>query len=170
MRETAMFLFRDLVTQEGDTIKLHQEKITEFGYCWWGWWKKPIEKLPLEFLLNLIPEGGSSTEVLLFDCGTYNFYRVNLQEVAISPSHAGMLSPDLDKTPGYYQHLRLVVWLKLLSISRVQEPTRFVKKLTHVDFPTWRDSRYEKHRGMQVRDPQELDEMLVTLWQVRVDE
>src|ERR1700685_4400580 len=99
--ETAIVLFRDLITQAGETIQFHRDKIDEHGYCWWGWWKKPIEDVPVILLSHLaqaVDESGAGQQpsVFAFDCGTHRIYELELKGVEIAASDEAMRSPEIE--------------------------------------------------------------------------
>jgi len=161
--ESLIFVFRDLVTLSHQTIELHDELIREHGYCWWGWWKKPIEDVPTDLFEQILGAGSNGT-IFLLDCGNYLFYQAQLLGVKVAPSEEGTPSPELEKTPSYYTHLRLVVWLKLTDIKLIDE--KVIKEFKYVDFPTWRSQAYDQYKGKNVGGAGELDEMRVTLWHI----
>jgi len=158
--ETLLLVFRDLVTLSHQTIGLHNEIIREYGYCWWGWWKKPIEDVPTDLFERILAEGGKT--IYLLDCGNYLFYRAHLTGVKIAPSEEGSPTPELERTPSYYTHLRLVVWLKFASIQAIDE--KVIKQFKYASFPTWRSHAYDHYKGKTVSGAEEIDEMRVTLW------
>lgn len=166
MCETLMLCFRDLVTQPGETIAFHLALIQRYGHCWWGWWKKPIENVPVDLVQGLASQrNGRSPAILLYDCGRYKLYRARLDGVAIAPGEGTVSSPDVEKTPEYYDHLRLSLWLKLGAISEITEATTRMKELTYVGFPSWpQESLYEAYKGKPIGSWEELDQTTVTLW------
>lgn len=163
MDESLIFVFRDLVTQNGQTITFHKELIDAHKYCWWGWWKKPIENVP-SALFERILGADMPSAIFLLDCGNYLFYEAQLSGISIAPSDEGAPSPEIDKTPEYYSYLRLAVWLKLTSIEPIDEAV--LKQFRYVDFPTWRSHEYDRYKGQEVSGAGELDEMRVTLWHI----
>jgi hypothetical protein len=171
MRETVILLFRDLVTQPQETIDFHRDKIVEHDYCWWGWWKKQIEDVPIQLLSHLAQLAAHNEEqhsVFLFDCGSHRLYEADLLGVEIAASDEAMRSPEIDKTPEYYVHLRCAVWLKFSAIRDVSNVPKLLSNMTYISFPTWRNNRYDDFCGKIIGSTTELDEMLVTLWHVCV--
>jgi hypothetical protein len=85
MDATSMVLrFRDLSTDQGETISLHKAIIENKGYVWWGWWKKQGETIPLEVFTAFsrsIKEHGALV-IYLFDTGTLNLFRAQLDGIA----------------------------------------------------------------------------------------
>ena len=114
-----MLVFRDLITTPGDTIALHSEIITSSGYCWWGWWKKPIELVPIA-AFEALELAKSPKNIFLFDSGQYLIYKGTLSEIFVAPSEDGMQSPDINRTPNYYVDLSLTVWFKLTQLERLR--------------------------------------------------
>jgi len=169
--ETAIVLFRDLITQPGETIQFHRDKIDEYGYCWWGWWKKHIEDIPRHLLSHLAQISdeavtGPRPTVFAFDCGTHRIYENDLQGIEIAANDEAMRSPEIEKTPEYYAHVKSAVWLKVSAIRDVVNAPETLHSMTYVEFPTWRNSKYEEYRGKRIAGTTELDEMLVTFWHV----
>ena len=68
--ENIVLRFRDLVTEENETIKKHKEIIQNKGYVWWAWWKKGAEVTPIaEFSLLASKAKEKSIEIYLLDSG-----------------------------------------------------------------------------------------------------
>lgn len=172
MRDTIILCFRDLVTAPGDTISRHSELVREFGYCWWGWWKKAIEDVPVDLLLRIVgSNGGKNAEIFLYDCGSYKFYKVTTGGVSIAPSDTGMSAPEIEKTPEYYANLKCGAWFKFKNISEVVDGLTELRKMKYLDFPSWRrESTHEAFKGQNVASFEELDAMQVTFWHVELGE
>ena len=170
MKYTLMICYRDLVTEPSQTIQKHSALISKHAYCWWGWWKKPIEIVPHQLLIELATSTEKSPrDVLLYDCGQYHLHKARLIGVDISPLDSGVSSPEIDKTPDYYVHVKCAVWFKFDNIEAVPNSDKFIKKTTYRAFPSWPvESRYRDFIGKKIRNFEELDEMAVTLWQVDI--
>ena len=175
MKDTVMLCFRDLVTAPGDSIAQHKRLIDEYGYCWWGWWMKPIEDVPNELLLRIVranTNGGS--RMFLYDCGLYRLYSVKLTDVAISPTNSGTSSPGIEQTPEYYVHVKCRAWFKLVEIdlvldSKEPEDMEKLRLIKYIDFPSWRrEDTHDAFKGKNITSFEELDQMAVTLWHIEV--
>ncbi len=167
-----MLCFRDLVTAPGDSIAQHKKLIDHYGYCWWGWWMKPIEDVPNDLLLKIVrtnSNGGS--HILLYDCGQYRLYRVKITDVGISPTNVGMSSPGIEQTPEYYVHVKCRAWFKFVGVDLVPDSKEKLHLIKYVDFPSWRREETHDHfKGKNISSFEELDQMAVTLWHVEVPE
>ena len=170
MSETIILVFRDLITSPDETIKSHAELIKYYGYCWWGWWKKPIENVPIGLFERVL---SIKAKIYLFDCGQYlnkrtsgdnYFYVADTDDYFISSTDAGVPSPDINKTPSYYSDRRFIVWFKFTSISGISEDV--IKGHKYIDFPTWPNTAYDSYNGKYISGADELDEMRVTLWHI----
>ena len=85
MSKTIVILrFRDLVVPTpGHTISEHTGLIKQFGYTWWGWWKKQAEKVPEATWSNLIREVEANRigDLYLLDSGQRKLYKAELLDV-----------------------------------------------------------------------------------------
>jgi len=52
--ETLILRFRDLSTDNFETINSHTEIINNHGYVWWGWWNKLGECITSSIMPELI--------------------------------------------------------------------------------------------------------------------
>jgi len=79
-----LFRYRDLVAA---TLEEHRKIITEHGWCWWGWWKRPSEDSRSDIWRELEQqtEAGQPVPVGLFDSGSGKVYRALV---------AGIIEPD----------------------------------------------------------------------------
>lgn len=166
--DSAIFLFRDLITDPGMTIRLHLEKIRTHGGCWWGWWKKAIEDVPMELLDGMLLKGPA--QIFLFDSGTHQIYQATMEKVEISPSDEPIHSPEISLTPDYYVDVRLLTWLRLTNIRLAREKDSLLNELVYAGFPSWPKPIYGEYIGRRVRGTEELDSMIVTMWHVQVPE
>lgn len=167
MTEVIMLCFRDLVTRPGETVEKHRALIRQHGYCWWGWWKKPIEEVPAELLARMLGTGATPApiQILLFDCGQHKLHLADLAAVAIAPNTTGMSSPEIGKTPDYYVHVRCAAWFKLASLQDVPDAEKELRRIKYLSFPSWpKPDRHDGHKGQPIESFDELDEMKVTLW------
>jgi len=170
MNDTIILCFRDLVTEPGGTINLHQELINQYGYCWWGWWKKPIEDVPVEVFLQIIApkKGLDKPSILLYHCGDYELFNATIENIKVAPSEGGMSSPEIDKTPEYYVHLKCAAWFKLNKIEKINNSEEEIKKMIYVSFPSWpKDASHDEFREKNIESFEQMDEMKVTLWHIR---
>jgi hypothetical protein len=102
-----LFRFRDLVAP---TIEEHQRVITERGWCWWGWWKRPSEDSRSDIWDDIAQQtsAGQAVEVGLFDSGSGTVYRALVKGV-IKPAQAGadntikVPQQEADHVPPYYR-------------------------------------------------------------------
>jgi hypothetical protein len=102
---TAVLRFRDF---EADTVATHREIIHHAGAAWWAWWRKESEDPQLTQLAKL----ASSCPV---DIGIINRqldtrFVARCTRVAYNPSGNPLLSPEPDRTPGYYRSDSFPAW------------------------------------------------------------
>jgi hypothetical protein len=165
MSEGIILLFRDLVTQPGESIAFHSELILEHGFCWWGWWKKPIEDVPVDLFLRMADQPREFS-VRLFDTGHHKLFNATYSAIEVAGSDSMMRSPDISKTPTYYQHLKCAVWLKVTAIEEDLSASTSLQNFTYAGFPSWRTNRYAPYIDQRISSFEELDEMQVTMWHV----
>lgn len=105
--------FRDVV-QDVDTIENHKKFISEYGYVWWGWWKKSFEDLAAEH----IDQTQLPIEAYLVDRSTTRMFRATVENWRFDRLPA----EELDRVPSYYrfQEAEVSGWLKLTSIEAVE--------------------------------------------------
>lgn len=116
--ETVILRFRDLVTAEGETIKKHIAIIKDYGYVWWGWWKKGNEKTPVgEFAKLEVKAKTRPIDVFLIDSGQSLVYRAVCVDMELK-EEGKLPSPEKEKTPEYYQDQEYYAWFKLTKIER----------------------------------------------------
>src|SRR4051812_9126137 len=110
-----LFRFRDLVA---NTIEEHRKVISEHGWCWWGWWKRPSEDSRSDIWSGLAEEtkGGASVDVGLFDSGSGKIYRATVSGI-IEPSSENMVKVPDDQAhhvPRYYRESPFSrAWMKI---------------------------------------------------------
>lgn len=144
MPDTIVLRFRDLVA---DTITEHQKLITEFGYVWWGWWKKQDEPDRSEELNQLQARlAHQEIEIGLFDrSGKERFFKASLLE-CIHQNGKPLPSPEERATPSYYRQSSVSAWFKLSRIDDLSPGDASMTQLFAVIpvgdatlFPVWID-------------------------------
>ena len=119
--ETAVLRFRDLVTEESETIKKHCEIIDEKEYVWWAWWKKGAEVTPTaEFSILANRAKEKTISIYLLDSGQKKLYKAVCADIE-STEETDKSSPDKDHTPEYYKERRYYAWFKFTSIEECDE-------------------------------------------------
>src|SRR4051794_8499250 len=113
---TVALRFRDLA---GSTIPDHRALIAAHGTVWWAWRSKPEERIPREFLSQLVAgiERGEETWLFLADSGRKQTYRAKLSDVRVAPGHQPIPSPEQLRTPGYYRDKSYLVWFEFAAIE-----------------------------------------------------
>lgn len=120
MPETMVLRFRDLA---GDTIPEHTALIAKYGYCWWGWWNKPEERIPrvvISAFLEKIEKAGS-LQVFLLDSGNVLLYKARVVAINVAPTERPVPCPEPEKTPEYYRIRNWKMWFKMDSIAVVED-------------------------------------------------
>lgn len=170
--ETMILRFRDLSTNVGETIELHQAKIAEYKYTWWGWWNKAGETIPSETfqsLMNTIDEKGP-LDIFLFDNGTRTLYPARLGKIHWDPRFQDVDSPDWDATPDYYEGRKSRAWFKLTNISDGIVEEAVLRKWSYVEvgelFET-RRSIFQDFDGKQISSFKELRHQERSIWFIR---
>lgn len=113
--ENLLLRFRD--TNNLDTISEHQKLIDKFGYVWWGWWKKDSEPDRYDLLMEL----GRSLEnnrFFLFDRSSERFFFISVSEIFFKKEEK-VSTPEVEKTPNYYNNENLSLWLKLDKFQNI---------------------------------------------------
>jgi hypothetical protein len=117
-----MLKFRDLLTEDGETIAEHRSIIKSYKSVWWGAWiRKGIETPPRKFLaqiLNTVDECYKA-KVYLYDTSRQKIYACEVSDIKVSPIKSGITSPEPEKTPEYYHRNRCPIWFKFISIDDV---------------------------------------------------
>ena len=170
--QTVALRFRDLVTPQGRTLREHQELARRKKYTWWGWWRRPYERVPQQFLLAIAER--CPVTIYLVDTGGsgqgFHLYPAMLEDIAVTPTGSDVPSPDVSATPTYYNSLRLAVWFKLTSIelSEIREP----KLMKVVSLPTWPapgDPDLSAYEGRLIESQEQLRRLDVTLWHIDIE-
>ncbi len=167
-----VFRYRNLVAE---TVSEHLKLIEKFGYCWWGWWKKPREDARQSVWdeIECAVEENRETTIGLFDSGSGEVFTAALAAV-LRPAdvHANSV-PQLEKgekekVPDYYADSPFSrAWLKLTSVSTT--PLAFFKKYAFSAPPPLPGvaARYlDRLTGKLVIDADELRAMDTTIWRV----
>jgi hypothetical protein len=121
MSKTIILRFRDLVTEEGGTIKEHMGLIREYGEVWWGWWMRQYENAPYTLLQELsafIKKEGLFIGYL-FDIGSTRLYSASITKILVAPQGSTVGTPDPKRSPSYYHRGRYPAWFLLHSITEV---------------------------------------------------
>ena len=107
--------FRDLVTELGGTIAEHRRIMRHHGHAWWGWWRREAEYVPKAVMAALFVGRAKPSEVsiILFDSGTMRLYGTRATRVVVSPTPAGIQSPEFEATPEYYVRGQYPLWFRL---------------------------------------------------------
>lgn len=156
--------FRDLVTEPGGNIAEHRRIIDEIGFTWWGWWARSQEIVPTTELASLLEEA-NDFPVILFDSGLMKFYYARCSKIAVSPSDAGIASPDFRATPHYYVRGSYPAWFRLNG--HLELTSRDVFSVT--GRPTILDSSSHIDDALEV-DMVGLRDERPTLWLIRYTE
>lgn len=168
-----LFRFRDLVAA---TIEEHRQVISQRGWCWWGWWKRPSEDSRSDIwdLLANETQGGKSVDVGLFDSGTGKVYRAKVVWV-IKPSQAGaentLKVPEgqADHVPSYYRESPFSrAWIKLQEID--PQPLEFFESYSFAEapkLPNYTPATLMRFSGKKIVGAEELRSMDTTIWRIR---
>jgi hypothetical protein len=112
MPTNVVLRFRDLNIDIGDTIKEHRNLIKASQYVWWGWWKKPEERVPYSVLRdfqNAIEKEGHIW-IFLVDSGTMRLYKAKLININFTNNENPQECSEIDKVPEYYFSKKCFVW------------------------------------------------------------
>lgn len=166
--ETVILRFRDLVTADNETITAHKNIIQEFGYVWWGWWKKGNEKTPvMKFgaLAALAKE--RPIEMYLIDSGQELVYKAVCDDIQVR-SFEKCDSPEKEKTPEYYRDQKYFVWFKFEKIEPC-EPKE-LKQLAYEECKELyidKNTDYSKFNDKKIFSIRELTQQNRTVWFAR---
>lgn len=165
--KTIILRFRDLSIADGETISLHKTIIEEKGDVWWGWWKKPLEKTPIENFgaLNSIA-ANDTLEILLVDSGQHKLYKAVCSE--IKSYRDKVQSPDADKTPSYYNSERYTAWFKFSSIDECDND--YLKQFTYVNVDNLFEANEADYSSFENKVINSIDELVQqerTVWFIR---
>jgi predicted phosphodiesterase len=170
--KTLVLRFRDLSTNDGQTIHFHKNKIDEYKYVWWGWWNKAGETIPSEtfrLLMSTIRKDGF-LDIFLFDTGTAKLYPAKLEEIKWDPCYQSIESPNWEATPDYYEKRTLKAWFKIKEISDGITDKTILNKWSYVEvdelFET-KKSIFHDFNGKQISSFEELRHQETTIWFIR---
>jgi predicted phosphodiesterase len=160
--------FRDLVTENDETIQKHRAVIQNEGFVWWGWWKKGNEVTPF-YEFDFMNKKAENTPIkfLLLDSGQEKVYYATCSGIEFKNKKQS--SPDTTKTPEYYNTQEYFAWFKFTQIEdcSIDEVTNF----TYVqdDSLFFKDSQidYTEFHGKKIAGVKELIQQNRTIWFVR---
>jgi len=118
---TVILRFRDVYNQtNGHTVDEHNAIVAAKGSCWWGWWKKQNEEVPLELLSTL--SRASGLQIFLLDSGRRQLHKVSLLGILVNVDKSPVSSPDAGElTPEYYRANSYPAWFRLSRIESCDE-------------------------------------------------
>lgn len=170
--QTAILRFRDLVTQQNQTINEHRTLIDKNGYVWWGWWHKLDETVPdsaFRELLAIRDKNGALT-LFLIDSGQDLIYEVICDDIYWDREHKEIPSPEPDKTPEYYSKQKpCKAWFRFVKISDPINPDTLngFSYLQVDELFSGGKSNYTPFYNKQVYSISELRQQDRTIWFVR---
>ena len=166
--QTIILRFRDLVTEDSDTIKKHQDVIAKNGYVWWGWWKKGNEAVPIpEFSTFDTKAKSTPTPLFLVDSGQGLVFQATCQNVELRDGQK-LRSPEVDKTPEYYREQEYYAWFRFTQIEPCDEAV--LRSFSYVDCPSLFSDKnidYSRFNNKKVYSVAELTQQNRTVWFVR---
>jgi hypothetical protein len=166
--KTMVLRFRDLVTDQGETISEHNAIITSEGAAWWGWMSRSEEDVPRDYFGDLLDQvvQHRSAYIYLFDTDASKFYEARLKSIAVAPPWTRIGSPEPEKTPEYYNRGRYPAWFKIDRITSARFP-----HMIYDSFPTRSsDPSLKAWVGKSVQSPELMKQLHVTLWSISVIE
>lgn len=170
--KTVILRFRDLSTITGDTIRLHNEKIDEQKFVWWGWWNKSNERVPVTtfiYLKKLTTQ--NNLNIFLFDSGSMKIYQAECSEIVWNHDLTIMESPNKIATPDYYSATGYKAWFKMLSIKELNGAyDEELKKYSYVEVSEFFDEsidHFHHFNDKQVISVEELKYQERTIWFLR---
>lgn len=166
--KTIILRFRDLVTENGDTIIEHQNIIQKKKAVWWAWWRKGNEKTPItEFSILRTFAESNNINVYLLDSGQRKLYQAICNTVYFSPDE-DTLSPKPDMTPRYYRTRKYAAWFHFSSIVECNWDE--IRNFSYVQTDSlFLDSsiNYSMFSNKRIYDLNELIQQNRTVWFVR---
>ena len=168
---TLILRFRDLITETGQTVDLHNAiSASSPGHVWWGWWNKLGEVVPDDVFrcLRVTAVDSSGLEVLLLDSGRDQVFRATCSDIHWNNNHDLVGSPDPECTPEYYRPRKCLAWFRLGPITPAQEDT--FRQFSYVDVAEFfkdHRSRYGAYANKVVCDADELRQQDRSVWFVR---
>jgi hypothetical protein len=154
--------FRDLVTEPGGTILEHRRVLDERDTVWWGWWMRQYESPPRSALGEIRDrlDHGIEPTICLLDSGQARLYSSVVADLRVGPPDDSLASPDVSRTPEYYQRGRYPAWFLLASIK---DDALDNHRWQFAEFPT----NVEKNKalvGMSVQSLEQVRDSDATLW------
>ncbi len=169
-----LFRYRDLVAA---TIEEHQRVITERGWCWWGWWKRPSEDSRSDIWDDLAKQTttGLAVEVGLFDSGLGTVHRALVTGI-IKPVDSRNAEntikvprQEADHVPSYYRDSPFSrAWIKIIQID--PEPIEFFGYYSFAEapkLPNYTISTLRRFANKKIASAEELRGMDTTIWRIR---
>lgn len=168
MKSTLLLRFRDLSCPRGETIRRHNNIITDKGYVWWGWWNKGHEKSPSDTMTKLDLKNQEIKKYLyLFDSAQKKFYKATLNTYKAEIGESST-TPDKEYTPDYYADNTHPIWFKFTEIVEI-DLTEIIDNKSYEPMEDLfsEDSHYEMYDNKVIASPEELAEQNRTMWQIR---
>jgi hypothetical protein len=167
MERRVILRFRDLVTEEGGSIKEHSDILRSHGEVWWGWWMRQYETPPRMFLGELREKIAQAGQVrgYLFNTGEGKLFSCTIADVKVAPPGTKIGPPDPERTPEYYSRGQYPAWFLLRSIA----DQRFEDcKFFYDSFPSRTElhERYSSFQNKPVKSLDDLRQIDVTIWVV----
>lgn len=171
--KTIILRFRDLATD--DTIREHQEVINEKGYCYWGWWNKPQEKIPMELFSQLLIGLGSAPKTIyLFNSGSLKLYSVECTSIDYDPTGTEKQAKEIEAVPSYYRMSKCKCWFGFTKITEVEDAMTELQKYSYVTVGDFfedtfqsREEAFNMYNDKIVFSETELAYQQRTMWFVR---
>jgi len=121
MSDYLLLRFRDLY-QDKSTIDEHNRIAKRDGSVWWGWWKKPSERLPLTALSQLKNNLEDPTTIYFVDSAQKGVYCAKLLEVGFGNGEETTFPRSKEghltyRCPEYYKTKKCVAWFRIGEIS-----------------------------------------------------
>jgi hypothetical protein len=169
-----LFRYRDLVAA---TIDEHRRVISERGWCWWGWWKRPSEDSRSDIWDDLERHTGSgqTVEVGLFDSGSGLVYRALVTNVIKPAGSRGaentikLSAQEADHVPSYYRESPFSrAWMKITQID--PNPIEFFGRYSFTEapkLPNYAQSTLRRFANKKISNAEELRGMDTTIWRIR---
>lgn len=166
--DTIILRFRDLVTENNGTIERHRNIIQQYGYVWWGWWKKGNEVTPQQEFSGLSTLAKTNPiEIFLVDSGQGVVYKSVCENIDLRYNQK-MPSPEKERTPEYYRDQEYYAWFKFTKIEPSVESE--LKGFSYVDCPNLfldTNTDYSKFNDKRIYSVSELVQQNRTVWFVR---
>lgn len=159
---TLVLRFRDLVTEPGGTILEHRRVLQDRDTVWWGWWMRQYEESPRAFLGEIRDQIDAREEpvICLLDSGKAQLFSAVVADLRVGPPGEALVSPDISRTPDYYQRGRYPVWFLL---AKIEDDSLESHNWRFAEFPT-NPEKNQEHVGQQVTSLEQVRETDATLW------